>query len=285
MIRRVSQVTVLVANQELAKAFWTDKVGFEVHTDEPYGDERWIEIAPPDGPLLVLDSRPDDEGDRPDRGELPDSPILFGCDDIERTYRELAERGVRFSTPPKEMPFGWWAVFEDDEGTRYGLGQDGPGDGEQAFLGRDRSKRGPADLEVLVGRWRTSGSTIEGPAGSAAQIDALDTYEWLPGRHAVLHRVDARVGDEKVEGAEIIGYDPARRVYRTQYFGSDGPTAYNATLSEEDDGLVWRMQSAATRFTGTFSDDGDTIAGHWELLRERGWRPWMDITLAKDRGG
>ena len=282
MISRVSQVTLPVADQERAKAFWTDKVGFKLHTDEPYGDERWIEIAPPDGPLLVLDSRPDDEGDRPDRGELPDSPILFGCDDIERTYRELNERGVRFSTPPQRMPFGWWAVFEDDQGTRYGLGQNGSGGDSVAG---EQPKRGAADLDVLVGRWHTRGSTIEGPTGPAAEIDAFDTYEWLPGGHALLHRVDARVGEEKVEGAEIIGYDPVRRAYRTQYFGSDGPTTYHATLSEESNDLVWRMQSAGTRFTGTFSDNGNTIDGHWELLAEGSWRPWMDITLTKDGGG
>lgn len=91
------------------------------------------------------------------------------------------------------------------------------------------------------------------------------------------------MGDQKVEGAEIIGYDPAPRAYRTQYFGSDGPTAYSATLTEEDDGLVWRMQSDGTRFTGTFSEDGATIVGHWELLAGDGsWRPWMDVTLMEE---
>lgn len=281
MISRVSEVTLTVADQERARAFWTDKVGFQVHTDEPYGEERWIELAPPDGPHVVLVSRSADEGRQPDRGNLPDSPILFACDDVERTHGELAERGVRFSTPPMRMPFGWWAVFEDDEGTRYGLGQKGPGGGE-AFPAGEQPKHGPADLDVLVGRWRTRGSTIEGPTGPPARIEALDTYEWLPGRHAVLHRVDARVGNQEVVGAEIIGYDPGRRAYRSQYFDSEGPTAYTATLSEGNDGLVWRMQSADTRFTGTFDDDGDTIVGHWELLREDDWLPRMDITLTKD---
>jgi hypothetical protein len=35
----------------------------------------------------------------------------------------LSERGVRFPTPPTKMDFGWWALFEDHEGTRYALGQ------------------------------------------------------------------------------------------------------------------------------------------------------------------
>jgi predicted enzyme related to lactoylglutathione lyase len=285
MISRVSQVTVPVADKERARAFWTDRLGFRVHTDEPYGEERWIEIAPPDGPLLVLASRSDVAVGRRDRGELPDSPILFACDDIGRTHRELAERGVRFSTPPTRMPFGWWAVFEDDEGTRYGLGQKGPGEGEQGFVAGERPTRDAADLDVLIGRWRTSGSTVEGAAGPAAEIEAIDTYEWLPGRHALLHCVDARVGDQKVEGAEIIGYDPARRAYRSQYFGSDGPATYVATLSQEDGGFVWRMQSANTRFAGTFGPAGETIAGHWERLGEDGWLRWMDIVLTKDRSG
>lgn len=280
MISHVSHVTVPVSDQNRSKAFWTEKAGFELHTDEPYGEERWIEIAPPAGPRLVLVPRSGAEIRQPGRDGLPDSPLLFSCHDIGRTHRELVARGVRFSTPPQQMPFGWWAVFEDDEGTRHGLGQSGP-QGEEQGARRGRPRREEGDLEVLVGRWRTTGSTIEGPAGPSVPIDALDTYEWLPGRHALLHRVDARVGDATVEGAEIIGYDPARGAYRTQYFGSDGPAAYDATLDEEGDGLVWRMQSADTRFTGRFVGDGDTIAGHWDLLREGRWWPWMDIKLAR----
>jgi hypothetical protein len=138
-------------------------------------------------------------------------------------------------------------------------------------------------LGVLVGRWKTEGWTKDAPGAPASRIDALDTYEWLPGRFALLHRVDAHVGDTKVEGAEIIGYDPARRTYITQYFGSDGPNAYEASLTEEEGALVWRMRSGTDRFTGTFSDDGQMIRGHWELLDDDvRWEPWMEITLTKE---
>jgi hypothetical protein len=137
-------------------------------------------------------------------------------------------------------------------------------------------------LKPLIGRWKTEGRTKEGPGVPAAKIDAVDTYEWLPGGFALLHRVDAQVGDQRVEGAEIIGYDPERQTYLTQYFGSDGPSAYEASLTEEHGDLVWKMSSKANRFTGIFSDDGNTITGHWELLDEASsWRPWMDITLTK----
>src|SRR5262245_25720398 len=59
-------------------------------------------------------------------------------------------------------------------------------------------------LAALIGRWRTQGRTLDTPAAS---IEAVDTYEWLPGGRALLHVVDAQVGDEQVKGAEIIGWD------------------------------------------------------------------------------
>jgi len=114
------------------------------------------------------------------------------------------------------------------------------------------------------------------------RIDAIDTYEWLPGGAALLHLVDATVGETKVEGAEIIGYDPDREHYATLYFGTDGTTAYEADFTESESTLVWEMRSAGSRFRGSFDADGELITGHWELLiAESEWRPWMDITLTK----
>jgi hypothetical protein len=146
-------------------------------------------------------------------------------------------------------------------------------------------ERGPEHerLTALVGRWRTGGRTIATRNAPGATIDAVDTYDWLPGRFSLLHTLDARVGEEHVEGAEIIGWDPARQAYGTQYFGSDGPNAYEANLAEEEGVLVWSMRSATDRFTGRFSDDGNTITGHWERLDdEKNWQPWMEITLTRD---
>lgn len=137
-------------------------------------------------------------------------------------------------------------------------------------------------LAALIGRWRTEGWTIATASSPAVQIDATDTYEWLPGGFALLHSVDARVGEEHVKGAEIIGWDPARDIYVTQYFGSDGPNAYEASLRDVDGALVWAMRSTTDRFTGTFSDDGNTIDGRWEQLDDQHrWQPWMQVTLTR----
>ena len=42
---------------------------------------------------------------------------------IGKTYDELREHGVRFPLPPQREHFGWWALFQDPDGTRYALGQ------------------------------------------------------------------------------------------------------------------------------------------------------------------
>ena len=99
-------------------------VGFEVVQDAPYGEERWLEVRPPDRSVtLVLSQRPAGEPRRAVPDELPHSDVMFTCDDLQQTYGELAARGVKFPTPPTRLPFGWWAMFEDPDGTRYALEQ------------------------------------------------------------------------------------------------------------------------------------------------------------------
>ena len=124
MIKSVAKVIVHVDDQEQAREFWTGPAGFELARDETFGDERWIEVAPPGGsPVLVLSPRPAEQP-RPEISDmLPHSPVFFTCDDIHGTYAEMRERGVEFQAAPVQMHFGWWAMFTDPDGTRYALGQ------------------------------------------------------------------------------------------------------------------------------------------------------------------
>jgi len=47
VIRGVSKVVIDVEDQERAKEFWTEKMGFELVQDVPYGNERWLEVRSP----------------------------------------------------------------------------------------------------------------------------------------------------------------------------------------------------------------------------------------------
>ena len=124
MITGVSKVVVPVDDQEKALRFWADTIGFDVVTDQTYGPERWIEVTPPDRRVvLVLSPRQGAQRHDPGNDRLPHSDLFFTCEDIERTHAELSSRGVRFPVQPARQHFGWWALFEDPEGTRYALGQ------------------------------------------------------------------------------------------------------------------------------------------------------------------
>jgi lactoylglutathione lyase len=120
MIEGVSKVVIEVDDQARALAFWTETLGFELHQDTPYDEDRWVEVTTPDKRLiLVLSPRQDD---RPSASDLlPTSSVLFYCDDLVETYEELRSRGVEFPQPPVELSFGWWSMFQDREGNRFAL--------------------------------------------------------------------------------------------------------------------------------------------------------------------
>jgi hypothetical protein len=73
-------------------------MGFKVVRDDTYGNERWIEIKPPQQELLlVLSPRQPDEPRRTVPDPLPHSDLFFNCSDIESTCSEL-------SAPRREIP-------------------------------------------------------------------------------------------------------------------------------------------------------------------------------------
>jgi predicted enzyme related to lactoylglutathione lyase len=125
MISGVSKVVIEVADQDRAKMFWTETMGFGLAQDAPYEEERWLEVRSPDRATnLVLEPRTGEPAERrvtPDH--LSTSNVMFRCDDLTATYKELAARGVDFPQPPVEQPFGSWSMFDDPEGNRFALEQ------------------------------------------------------------------------------------------------------------------------------------------------------------------
>ena len=121
MIEGVSQVVVEVEDQDRALKFWTETMGFDLAQDAPYAEAgRWIEVQTRDkATILVLRLRQGDPEAVPE--ELPTSNIFFHCDDLPRTYDELRARGVEFPQPPVKQSWGWWSMFQDQEGNRFAL--------------------------------------------------------------------------------------------------------------------------------------------------------------------
>lgn len=120
MIKGIKLVTVPVSNQEEAVRFYSEKLGFKKTTDQPFGEGvRWIEMSPPQSHTRIVLYPP-----MPGQQLGSFQPIVFTTDDVEATYREMTERGVEFSQPPKTEDWGTSSVFKDQDGNMFALTSD-----------------------------------------------------------------------------------------------------------------------------------------------------------------
>jgi predicted enzyme related to lactoylglutathione lyase len=118
MITHVKFVSIPSSDQDRALAFWTDKVGFTLMTDQPFDErQRWIELSVADSATRFVLFTP--EGDEGRIGGVFNGALA--CDDLDATYRQLSERGVEFVEPPKKTPWGGFAIFKDPDGNRFVL--------------------------------------------------------------------------------------------------------------------------------------------------------------------
>jgi predicted enzyme related to lactoylglutathione lyase len=118
MIKAVKFVSIPVRNQEQALSFYTEKLGFQILTDQPFNDQqRWIELRITGSETKIVLFTPPGHEDRV--GSF--SNITFMTDDIEGTYEDLKTRGVSFSAPPTKQPWGHFAKFEDPDGNQFVL--------------------------------------------------------------------------------------------------------------------------------------------------------------------
>ena len=123
-ITRVSTVGVYVSDQQAALDFYKNKLGFEVRQDMPMGgpgSPRWIEVLPPGAETGIVLSTPEGMGGHAERiGTFTN--IIMTADDVQKTYEELAGRGVRFMEQPAAQPWGMMqAILLDQDGNQFVL--------------------------------------------------------------------------------------------------------------------------------------------------------------------
>ncbi|MBT2759197.1 VOC family protein [Mesobacillus foraminis] len=120
MIKKIATVAVYVEDQQKAKTFWTEKVGFDVVANHPMGPNAfWLEVAPKGADsCLVIYPKSMMKG-----SENLKASIVFQCDDIRSTYEQLKANGVEFAGEPQEMQWGTFAQFKDEDGNEFLLKQ------------------------------------------------------------------------------------------------------------------------------------------------------------------
>ncbi|SKB85854.1 VOC family protein [Dyadobacter psychrophilus] len=115
---KIIVTSVMVDDQEKARAFYTEKLGFKVKSDVPVGEYKWLTVvSPEDEHSVELLLEPMAFGPaKVYQKQLFDANIpatMFGVDNIQETYEKLMELGVKFKGEPKKMGDVTIAVFED----------------------------------------------------------------------------------------------------------------------------------------------------------------------------
>ncbi len=117
MIKGLKFVGIPTRDQNKALAFWSEKVGFRVMTDQPLGDQRWIELSIGNSETRIVLFTPEGQADRigtPFHGS-------FVCDNVEATWTQMTAKGVEFASPPKSEAWGSFAIFKDPDGNSFVL--------------------------------------------------------------------------------------------------------------------------------------------------------------------
>ena len=114
MIKQLKFVGIPTRDQDAALLFWTEKIGFNVATDQPMGAQRWIELAIPGAQTGIVLFTPEGHEDRV--GSFFNGS--FQCDDVDYTHRQLRERGVDID-PPEKQPWGTFCRFRDPDGNTF----------------------------------------------------------------------------------------------------------------------------------------------------------------------
>jgi len=117
-ITQLKFVSIPTTDQDRALKFYTEKLSFEVSTDQVFDEkQRWIELRIANSATRVVLFTPQGHENR--IGTFFNGS--FACDDVSATYRQLKERGVKFLREPQKQPWGEFAMFRDPDGNQFVL--------------------------------------------------------------------------------------------------------------------------------------------------------------------
>ena len=121
----INAVGLLVRDYDLAIAFFTEKLNFDLLANEAHDSGiRWVLLHPPGlsntGIMLNLAHSQLDEMVV---GKQAGDQVLFVMqnDDFWRDYKSMQSKGVTFIETPRDEAYGTVAIFEDLYGNKWDL--------------------------------------------------------------------------------------------------------------------------------------------------------------------
>ncbi len=131
-MKNISHMMLYCRDQDEAKRFYTEVLGFELGDDVAFGEDfRWLTVHLPGQPDTRVGLMPPHAGNPPELVERVSEVLALGgmmggilqTDDCRRDHAVLRERGVEFTEEPEERFYGIDAGFRDPSGNPWRLTQ------------------------------------------------------------------------------------------------------------------------------------------------------------------
>lgn len=125
MITNISLVTVYCLDQDQARDFYVNVLGFQARTDISMGEGfRWVTVVHPSQPELEVTLMTPGPPLNPEAADFIRRQLEKGemgglglrVDDCQQTFRELSDQGVVFLQEPADRPYGVEAIMRDNSG-------------------------------------------------------------------------------------------------------------------------------------------------------------------------
>ena len=115
---RITLTGVFVNDQDEARKFYTETLGFVKKHDLPVGEFKWLTVVSPDDPdgtelLLEPNENPVSQAYQKGIFDQGIPAASFGVTDIRAEYEKLKSLGVAFTMEPTEVANVTVAVFDD----------------------------------------------------------------------------------------------------------------------------------------------------------------------------
>ena len=115
---KLELVAIPVSDVDRAKAFYTDKVGFNADHDHTVSEEiRFVQLTPPGSACSIALGKGIVDGEP---GSVKGLQIVVA--DIEEAHKELVARGAEVSEI-RDLPWGRFVFFADPDGNKWAVQQ------------------------------------------------------------------------------------------------------------------------------------------------------------------
>lgn len=123
MINKVGQIMLYVNNQDQAREFWTEKLGFQIIADQSQGEMRWIEIAPRGADTSIVLHNKELVARMEPELNLGTPSLMFYTDQLDQLHSDLISKKVKVGEIV-EIPSGRVFNFADDEDNYFAVMED-----------------------------------------------------------------------------------------------------------------------------------------------------------------